>query len=488
MSVIILFAPSFPSLYKSSVLPVSLSSLNVLTSFVYVPCWSKVCFKEVPRLLVLCSWLPCVPRVTEDSTKLQMTSAQDALCGLRQGGRRLERYVEEFLEISNRMSWHEAALGACFLLGLDDEFIHCDFPVSDFPLIELINLILFLNGSDEEVEEIPRPHHPTPAGTRRISPAHPTPRTSAYLSNGSYHLPNPKHPPCLRSSSILLSPEPPSSAKPRPRAVALPSPVPALPERRRESALPECPRDAALPVRPPVPAPRQRPPVPAPRQRPPVPAPSGSPEPLPAPSGSPEPLPAQSGSPDPLPAPSGSPEHLLGNFPKTFFLGGTTRHGLPCSPLRHGLLSPRIRYGLLSPRIRHGLPCSPLRHGLPSPRIRHGLPCSPLRHGLPSPRIHHGLPSPRIYHGLPSPLTRHGCPSSPLRHGHPSPLTRHGSQNGRRPGGLLSCPVSVSREASRAPTPPPRWMVYGAGRTVREGGVMSGLCSLCLVFPLLSCP
>ncbi len=69
-----------------------------------------------------------------------------------------------------------------------------------------------------------------------------------------------------------------------------------------------------------------------------------------------------------------------------------------------------------------------------------------------------------------------------------SPRTRHSSQNGRRPGGLLSCPVSVSREASRAPTPPPRWMVYGAGRTVREGGVMSGLCSLCLVFPLLSCP
>ncbi len=74
------------------------------------------------------------------------------------------------------------------------------------------------------------------------------------------------------------------------------------------------------------------------------------------------------------------------------------------------------------------------------------------------------------------------------RHGRPSPLTRHGSRNGRRPGGLLSCPVSVCLEASRAPTPPPRWMVYGAGRTVREGGVMSDLCSLCLVFPLLSCP
>ncbi len=39
-----------------------------------------------------------------------MTSAEDGLCGLRQGGRRLERYVEEFLELSNRVSWHVAAL------------------------------------------------------------------------------------------------------------------------------------------------------------------------------------------------------------------------------------------------------------------------------------------------------------------------------------------------------------------------------------------
>ncbi len=46
------------------------------------------------------------------------------------------------------------------------------------------------------------------------------------------------------------------------------------------------------------------------------------------------------------------------------------------------------------------------------------------------------------------------APRSPLRHGRPSPLTRHGSQNGCRPGGLLSCPVPVSLEVSRAPTSP----------------------------------
>ncbi len=64
--------------------------------------------------------------MTEDSTKTLMTSAEDALWGLQQSGLRLERYVEEFLKISNRMSWHEAALGACFLLGLDDEVIRCE--------------------------------------------------------------------------------------------------------------------------------------------------------------------------------------------------------------------------------------------------------------------------------------------------------------------------------------------------------------------------
>ncbi len=49
-------------------------------------------------------------------------------------------------------------------------------------------------------------------------------------------------------------------------------------------------------------------------------------------------------------------------------------------------------------------------------------------------------------------------------------------------------PASCSLEASRAPTPPPRWMVYGAGRAVREGGEVSDFISLCLVFPLLLCP
>ncbi len=113
--------------------------------------------------------------------------------------------MEEFLELSNQVSWHDAALGACFHLGLDDDTIRCDLPNSDFPLIELINLVLFLNGSDSEVEVIPESRHPTPAGTCGAFPAHPMPRNSAYLSNGSPRLPNSKDPTFLLSSSNLLS-------------------------------------------------------------------------------------------------------------------------------------------------------------------------------------------------------------------------------------------------------------------------------------------
>ncbi len=46
----------------------------------------------------------------------------------------------------------------------------------------------------------------------------------------------------------------------------------------------------------------------------------------------------------------------------------------------------------------------------------------------------------------------------------------------------------MSLEAYRAPLPPPRWMVYGVGQTLREGGVMSDLCSPCPVFRSLLCP
>ncbi len=70
-------------------------------------------------------------------------------------------------------------------------------------------------------------------------------------------------------------------------------------------------------------------------------------------------------------------------------------------------------------------------------------------------------------HGLLSSLHRHGLQSSQLRHGLQSSQLRHG----------LRCLFRW------APTPPPRWNCYGVGHAFREGGVMSGFCCVCHVFP-----
>ncbi len=143
-----------------------------------------------------------------------MTAAEDKLWGLRQAGRKLERYVEDFLELVNQLSLPDAALGACFQLGLDSETIRCELPVCDYPLIELINLVLFLNNSNFEVEEMFQSRRPAPSGARRVSLAHPTPGTPTYSTNGSDRLPSPKHPWKLQSSTIVLSSSPPPPAAP----------------------------------------------------------------------------------------------------------------------------------------------------------------------------------------------------------------------------------------------------------------------------------
>ncbi|KAL0162266.1 hypothetical protein M9458_041662 [Cirrhinus mrigala] len=157
-----------------------------------------------------------------------MTEAEDALVGLWQGGRRLERYVEDFLELTNQLNWHDAALGACFQLGLDNKTIHCDLPVCEYPLIELINLILYLKGSNFEVEEIREDYksrHPEPSGTRRIMPAHSSPGTPTCRTNGSDRLPSPKYPHILQGSICVLSPEPPAEPPPpEPTPAACPPP------------------------------------------------------------------------------------------------------------------------------------------------------------------------------------------------------------------------------------------------------------------------
>ncbi|KAL1267880.1 hypothetical protein QQF64_033243 [Cirrhinus molitorella] len=77
-----------------------------------------------------------------------------------------------------------------------------------FSLIELINLVLFFNCTEFEVEEVTersRSRRSAPRGTRCISPAGPMPRIPTYLANSSDHLPSPKQPHVLRSSTLVLS-------------------------------------------------------------------------------------------------------------------------------------------------------------------------------------------------------------------------------------------------------------------------------------------
>ncbi len=351
-----------------------------------------------------------------------MTTAEDELWELRQGGWGLERYVEEFLELSNRVSWHDASLGTCFHLGLNDKTIRCELPTGSYPLIELINLVLFLNGSDREVETVPKSCHPAPAGTSSASPAHPMPRTSAYLSNCSPHLPDsedsPSSPLVLSSSSSspLVLPSssslvPPSSSPLVPSSSAL-TERPQVPlgllvdyegmvwSRAPEPAPRQRPPVPAPLQRPPVPATRQRPPVPAPRQRPPVPAPRQRP-PVPAPRLRP-PVPAPRQRP-PVPAPRQhppvvAPRKLSPSFPLV---------------LSSSALSERPRDAALPER-----PPVPVPSGSPEPL--------PVPSGSPEPLpVPSGSPEPLpVPSGSPEPLL---VPSSspeplPFPSGSPEPL------------------------------------------------------------------
>ncbi len=105
-----------------------------------------------------------------------------------------------------------------------------------------INLILFLNSSNEEVEEIPQPRHPTPAGMHCASQAHPTSRTSAYLSNGSPTCPTPKTPPSSKAASSSSARWPPLTQA---QHQTLESAMPSL---RPQSNIQGRPLDSSLPL------------------------------------------------------------------------------------------------------------------------------------------------------------------------------------------------------------------------------------------------
>ncbi len=104
--------------------------------------------------------------------RTKMNWAEDKLWCLRQMGRLLERYVEEFIELSYWVSWHDAALGHVFRwvwMRIQSVAIS----LCDFPLVELINLALYLNGSNFEVEEMKENNpHPAPSETHLSSSPH----------------------------------------------------------------------------------------------------------------------------------------------------------------------------------------------------------------------------------------------------------------------------------------------------------------------------
>ncbi|XP_050957604.1 transmembrane protease serine 9 [Labeo rohita] len=92
--------------------------------------------------------------------------AEAALWLLRQGGRKLERYVEEFLELANQLSWHDAALA--------------------------------------------------PSEAHRVVSAHTTPGAPICCANGSDRLPRSKRTPLVQGSICFLSPETPAAARSKP--------------------------------------------------------------------------------------------------------------------------------------------------------------------------------------------------------------------------------------------------------------------------------
>ncbi|XP_016394250.1 interferon-induced GTP-binding protein Mx-like [Sinocyclocheilus rhinocerous] len=119
---------------------------------------------------------PAFQRSCPSSTSfVPRTPAKDQ----RQDGQRLERYVEEFLELANQVSWHDAALV-------------------------------------EEIKAQSKSRRPAPSGTRRVSPAHLPPGTPTFRANSSDHLRNPQNPRVIRSSTIVLSPERPPEHPPVP--------------------------------------------------------------------------------------------------------------------------------------------------------------------------------------------------------------------------------------------------------------------------------
>ncbi|RXN33061.1 vegetative cell wall gp1-like isoform X4 [Labeo rohita] len=116
-------------------------------------------------------------------------------------------------------------------MGLDEDMIRSDLPVCNYPLIELINVVLYLNGSDFEVEECRMSNRPTPSEARRVVSDNNTSGIPAYRANGSARQPRHKQTPLIQGSIGFLTctPELPPACTPEPELPPACTPEPELP-------------------------------------------------------------------------------------------------------------------------------------------------------------------------------------------------------------------------------------------------------------------
>ncbi|ROL55611.1 Glucose-dependent insulinotropic receptor [Anabarilius grahami] len=202
------------------------------------------------------------------SPPLSTTSAVERLIGLFQIGRSLERYVEEFVELTYLSDWSDARLIALFLDGLDEDTIRFCEPDDYVSLTDSINLVLYLNGSKffvQEVQDVKCPSRPVLPETRAAWPVCQAPSSSSYPSSEFFPcvLPDPpfsagagkpKRRRRKKAAPALSEPAAPALSEPAASVLSEPAPVPVgiliIFEGMDWTSLPASPVSAAEPASP----------------------------------------------------------------------------------------------------------------------------------------------------------------------------------------------------------------------------------------------
>ncbi len=432
------------------------------------------------------------------------------LLSITQDGRPIEYYVEEFLQLANQVPWNDGTLKVVFWTGLNDH-LYLLAPAATTPgsLAQYIDYVLLLAGSpltvgaideDDKVAPVPKSTPvegisiPKSKSEMTVTKIIPPPETAMMVPppKTAMMVPPPETammvPPPV---TVMMVPPPATKIVPPPEtAMMVPPPVTVMmvpppatkivppPETAMMVPPPEttmmlpaarqCPPVPAPRMCPPVPAPRMCPPVPAPRKCPPVPAPPEHPL-VPAPPERPL-VPAPSERPL-VPAPPERPTEpappewpLEGNLPKKIFLGGHIPLVCVAGPRTKATELPDLPW---PPEKNRPWPPEP-----PVPPWPPESPDPPWPPEAPDPPWPPEPPDPPWPPEPPVPLR---LPELPVPPGLPEPpvppwLLESPDPPWRLPQSLCQSP------ASRAPTPPPRYYYYGAGRAFREGEVMLRVC------------